>query len=128
MKRCFFNCIPFLSAHYQTSDLFQIKINYMLSKNIECLSTSLVTNKEGDFLWFCLLFGVVPGSLQPVLACYGLLRVDPLFRSDDVTYFFFHFQIYNESTSCRFYCKVGQALLQSVAALMCYEVGQLFCI
>ena len=61
----------------------------MLSKNIECLSTSLVTNKEGDFLWFCLLFGVVPGSLQPVLACHGLLRVDPLFRSDDVTYFFF---------------------------------------
>ena len=93
----------------------------MLSKTIECLSMSLAAHKEGGFSLFRLLFEVVSGSFQPVLACYGFFRVVPLFKSDDITKIF-GLQIYYKSTSCRFYYKV---LLQSWVALVYYKVGQL---
>ena len=95
----------------------------------------VVHNKETPSL-FHLLLRVVSGSFQPVLAYYGLFRFASFFMSDDVTECF-DLQIYYKSTSCRFYYKVRQALLQNGAALMyCitkygnfyYKVGQLFCI
>ena len=39
----------------------------MLSKTIECLSMLLICHKEGGFFLFCLLFGVVSASIQPVI-------------------------------------------------------------
>ena len=78
----------------------------MLSKTIEFLSMSLVAHKEGGFSLLSLLFGVVSGSFKPVLALYGLFRIVPLFRSDDVTECF-DLQIYYKTTSCRLYYKIG---------------------
>ena len=39
---------------------------------------------QGGFSLFHLPFGVVSSTFQPVVACYGLLRVVPLFTSDGV--------------------------------------------
>ena len=108
----------------------------MLSKTIECLSMPLVVNRKKGFSLFH-LFGVGPGSFQRVLACYGLFLVVSLFTSDNITECF-DLQIYYKSTSCRFYYtgrqalymtalkyhKVGQVLLQIVAAFLYYKVGQ----
>ena len=88
----------------------------MLSKTIECLSRPLVAHKEESFFLFHLLFGVVSGSLQSFLACYGLFRFVSLFTSDDVIECF-DVQIYYNSTSCRFYNKVGQFLRSGVVLI-----------
>ena len=55
----------------------------MLSKTIQCLAMQLVANKEGCFA-LLRLFGVVSGSFEPVLACYGLFQVVSLFKSDNL--------------------------------------------
>ena len=47
---------------------------------------------------------IVSGMFQPLLACYGLLRVVSFLTSNDFTECFDE-QIYYESTSCRFYYK-----------------------
>ena len=73
---------------------------------------SLVAHQEGDFFLFH-LFGVVSGTLQLLLACYGLFRVVLFFTSNDVTEYY-DLQIYYESTS--FYYTGFQALLQSGTA------------
>lgn len=61
-----------------------MKMNYMPSQAIECLSASLV-NYKGGSLALLDLFGVVyesfqvapgcSGLFQPVLACYCMIRV-----------------------------------------------------
>ena len=76
---------------------------------------SLVAHTEGGFSLFHLL-GVVSGTFQTLLACYGLFRAVPLFTSHKVTECF-DLQIYYKSTSCRFYYKEVQALLWSGTAL-----------
>ena len=75
---------------------------------------SLATHQEGGFSLFH-LFGVVPGTLQPLLACCGLFCVVPFFTSNDATECF-DSQIYYESTSCRFYYKGLQTSLQNGTA------------
>ena len=75
----------------------------------------LIARKEGGFSLFHLLFGIVSGLFQLVLAFYGLFRVVPLLISDGLTACC-DLQIYFKSTSCRSYYKVGQALLQSGTA------------
>ena len=50
----------------------------MLSKTIECLSMPMLVHKEGGFLLFHLLFGIV----------YGLFRAVPLFTRGDVKEYF----------------------------------------
>ena len=45
---------------------------------------SLATHKEEDFSLFH-LFGIVSGTLQPLLASYGLFCVVPFFTTNDVT-------------------------------------------
>ena len=62
-----------------------MKIKYILSKTIQCLSMSLVVHKKGGFSLFRLMFGVVFGSSRPALACYGLFQIVLPFTSDDVT-------------------------------------------
>ena len=113
-----------------------MEINCILSKNIHSMSINvLVTHKEGGFSLFCLLFGVVSGLFQPVLACYSLLQVVPRFTRDDVTECF-DLQIYYKSTSWRCCYKVGQLyykveqLLQSGTVFISnwgryYKTGQL---
>ena len=113
------------SAHYQRSSLLQMKIKYILSKTIQCLSMSLVVHKKGGFSLFRLMFGVVFGSSRPALACYGLFRIVLPFTSDDVTECF-EFWIYYKSTSCRFYQKLAQVLLQRGADLKYYKAGRVF--
>ena len=71
-----------------------------LSKTTKLLSVSLAPHQEGGFS-LSHLFGIVSGALQPLLACYGLFYVVPLFTSNDVTEFFY-LQICYKSTSCRF--------------------------
>ena len=56
------------------------------------------------------LFRAVPGTFQPLLACYGLFRVVPFFTSNGATGFF-DLQLYYESTLCRLYYKELQASL-----------------
>ena len=105
----------------------------MLSKTSKFLSISSVAYKEKSFSLFCLLFGVVSGSFQPVLAFYDLFCVSSVFASDNVKECF-DMQTYFKSTSCRFYDKMGQALLQRGTADVSirklgkcyYKVGQLF--
>ena len=48
---------------------------------------SPVAHQEGDFSLFH-LFGVVSGTLQPLLASYGLFCVVPFFTNNDVTEYF----------------------------------------
>ena len=86
----------------------------MLPKTTECL---LLVHKKGGFSLFRLLFGVILGSFQPILACYDLFHVVALFTSDNVIEYL-DLQIYYQSTSCRFYCKVGQTLIQGGTALI----------
>ena len=81
-------------------------------KTIKCLSISLVAHKVGGFSLFHLLFGVVSGSFQPVLACYGLYRVFPPFTNDGITCFCLANFIYN---------KKGQVLLQSGTAFLYHK-------
>ena len=73
---------------------------------------SLIAHTEGGFSLFH-FFGVVSGTFQPLLACYGLFRVAPLFTNHNVTECFY-LQIYYKLTSCRF-CYKGVR----------YKVGQL---
>ena len=75
---------------------------------------SLVAHTEGGFSLFHLL-GVVSGTFQTLLACYGLFWAVPLFTSHKVT-ICFDLQIYYKSTLCRFYYKGVQALLWSGTA------------
>ena len=49
----------------------------MLSKKIECLSMSLVAQKEEGFSLFCLLFGVASVTFQHVIACYAVVMTTP---------------------------------------------------
>ena len=86
---------------------FKKKIN--ATKTTEWLSMSLITHQGGEFSLFH-LFGVVSGTFQPVLACYGLFHVVLFFTSNDVTECFY-LQIYYESISCRLYHKGLQASL-----------------
>ena len=69
---------------------------------------SLDAHQEGGSFLFQ-LFGIASGTLQPLLACYGLLRVVPFFTSDVTECFDLH--LYYKSTSCRFYYKGLQASL-----------------
>ena len=94
-----------------------MKINYKLSKSIEFLSILLIAHKEGGFTLFHLLFGVVSGTFQAILAFYGLFQVVPLLTSDGVTECF-DVQIYFKSASRRSYYKVYQPFLQSETSLM----------
>ena len=61
-----------------------MKINYIVSKTIECL--------DGDFVLLCLV-GAVSAPFGPILTWYNLFLVVPLFKSDDFTECF-DFQIY----------------------------------
>ena len=63
---CFKLIVSHFSAHYQRSTLCLKKIEYMLSKTIECLSMSLVAHKEGGFFFFVLLV---------VWSCFWLVPV-----------------------------------------------------
>ena len=98
--------VSHFSAHYQRSTLCLKKTEYMLSKTIECLSMSLVAHKEGGFFFlFYLLFGVVFGSFQSFLACYGFFWVIPPFTTNNIIECF-DWPSYYKSTLCRFYCTV----------------------
>ena len=61
-----------------------MKINYIVSKTIECL--------DGDFVLLCLV-GAVSAPFGPILTWYNLFLVVPLFKSDNFTECF-DFQIY----------------------------------
>ena len=74
----------------------------------------LVAHTETGFSFFYLL-GVVSGTFQTLLTCYGLFQWVPLLRSHKVTDCF-DWKIYYKSTSCRFYYKGVQALLWSEIA------------
>ena len=60
----------------------------MLSKTIEFLSMKLVAYKKEGFSLFRLLFVVVSGLFQLVVAFYGLFRVVLLFGNVEVTEYF----------------------------------------
>ena len=101
-----YNLIWYLAAlnTLNTRDeVLYFKEKLTLSKTTKWLSMSLVANQEGGFSLFH-LFGIVSGTFQAFLACYGLFRVFPFFASKDVTECFDQ-QIYYKSTSCRFYYK-----------------------
>ena len=93
---------------------------------IKCLAISLVAHKVGGFSLFHLLFGVVSGSFQPVLACYGLYRVFPPFTNDGITCFVL--QILSIIKRGKSYYKVGQLFCIKKQGKCYYKVGQLFCI
>lgn len=62
LKNCFFNVFH-ISANYQRSALFYIKINYVPSKTTECLSMPLITPKKEALPFF---------HLQACIECFDL--------------------------------------------------------
>ena len=79
--------------------------------------------KKTGFAMFC-LFGFVSGLFQLVLTHHGLSWFVLLFTNDEFIKTF-DLQIYKNQRHVSFYYKVGQALLQTVTALMYCKVGQL---
>ena len=85
---------------------------------------SLVAQQEGGFSLFH-LFEIISGTLQPLLACYGLFRVVSFFISNDVTECF-SLQIYYKSTSYRFYYRIASVTIKwdSLKQGRHYKLGQ----
>ena len=79
--------------------------------------------KKTGFAMFC-LFGFVSGLFQLVLTHHGLSWFVLLFKYDEFIKTF-DLQIYKNQRHISFYYNVGQALLQTVTALMYCKVGQL---
>ena len=80
----------------------------MLFKTVECPSMLLVAHKVGGFSLLSLLFGVVSGLFQPVLACLESFHLSQATTLQKV----FSWKFTINKLSFRFYYKVGQVLLQ----------------
>ena len=100
----------------------------MLSKVTECLSMSSVAHKGGSFSLLCFLFGVVSGSIQPVLACSRSLHFLQVTASKNVLISKFtinqlHVDFITKQVECHY--KVGQLFCIAKQGKWYYNVGQI---